>query len=161
VKRISYIIIVTVFLFAGCNYLKYLSFKKPEIITIKNLKLDKISLTDSLELSMSILFDNRNNIDINVINSEYDVYINDKYLGKGKLILPQTLVKDNVTEMKGKIKTNSIEFLKCGVNIITSVLTDESVLYKVKGELEINVKEINISMKVPFELKSNLSLSIQ
>ena len=145
----------------GCNFIKKYFFKQPEIISIKNLSVNKFSLNDKVKLSMTMMVNNRNSIDAKITDSDFDVYINETYLGKGKLEVPVLLEADKVSEIKGEVITTYSNFMKTGINMLGTLFKSESVKYKANGTLDVSVTDYNIEVTVPFELESSLTISIQ
>jgi LEA14-like dessication related protein len=118
-------------------------------------------MSENVILSMSMIVNNRNSIDAKVTNSDFDVSINGTFLGKGKLDVPFVLQADKVSEIKGEVSTTYSNFMKSGVNILGTLLSNNKVLYKASGTIEVIVTDFNINVSVPFEIENNLTISVQ
>lgn len=138
-----------VLLFTGC-----FSYKQVELKDITNISVEKMD-GKGIAVRVDALLDNPNGYRIHVLDPDVDLYINDKYIGKG--ILDSALVLDRKTTrvysvpLHADLQGGSLLML-----LLSGALTGDDVKFGAKGTVV--GKAGLIRKRFPFELEEQIDL---
>ncbi len=155
----SFLVLIIIFYFSGCSYLKLLSFKPPELKTITKVTLEKSTLTRA-DLRVTVEVTNRNDFNAVLKSAEYDVFLDGVYLGKGKNDSAQVLSNNSNSKLDFPVSVNLFDALRNGLNFMSLIGGNQDMLYKAEGKATVQVEGINNDFEVPFRIENKIN-SIQ
>ena len=137
------------FLFSGCIKYEEVEMKSVEDITVKKFS------GKGLTCEITAIVMNPNNYKISIVDSDFDVFINNKFMGKAKIqekiVLPKNSESEHTFTVKTKVKSLASSF----GSLISIMLTGKMNL-RIKGEIKAKAKMI--SKKVPVEFEERVTI---
>ena len=141
-----------------CTSLLSCIYKDVEIVKLENAAVKKFS-SKGIEADVFLKVKNPNSYNISIVNSDLDIFINEKPVGKAK-------IADKITFPKNSEKIHCIhiesDFEKLGSGVLTtlaSVLMSQSINLGVKGD--ITAKAFILQKKVKVDIKENVGYSLR
>lgn len=131
-------------------------YKDVEIVRLENAFVKKFS-SRGIEAEVFLKVKNPNNYDISIVNSDLDIFINEKSVGKAKISEKITFPKKSEKVHRFMIQS---DFDKIGSGLLAtlaSVIMNQSVNLGIKGD--ITAKAIMISKKVKVDIRENVGYS--
>ena len=131
------------------------TYREVEIVKFENASIKKIS-SKGLEAEVILKVKNPNNYNITIANSDLDIVINDKPLGKAKIAGKITFPKKSEAVHRILIESD-FEKLGGGVmSMLASVMLSQSVNLGVKGD--ITARALFFRKKIKVDIKENVAL---
>lgn len=131
-------------------------YKEVEIVKLENAFVKKFS-SRGIEAEVFLKVKNPNNYDISIVNSDLDIFINEKSVGKAK-------IADKVIFPKKSEKVHRLliesDFVQTGGGLLTtlaSVLLNQSVSLGIKGD--VTAKAMMMQKKVKVDIRENVGYS--
>jgi len=128
-------------------------FKEPSFLEMRNLKMDKLGVASST-VRMDLVYDNPNPISFQILSSEFDLYVDDVFLGHAtsdSLILAKR--KTNFT-LPVKLEADMKNLFRNS----WSMVMNKTVLVKAKGT--ITVKAAGIKKLLPLEYEGRHEMKL-
>ncbi|CAN5384994.1 hypothetical protein BH10BAC5_BH10BAC5_25730 [soil metagenome] len=153
-KKIFVILFVTLCTFNGCSFGK----KIQDNIIIKDVKEAKYSnglLNPSF--NMKLLVENKNDIDIKIINAKYKISIGEKSLGEGIQNEEVILKKNSVSEYPVKIDISLVNTFLNGLSILENIIGNPSEHIKIEGDMNCET-EISI-LFFSYKIEKNVQIN--
>ena len=128
-----------------------------ELDEIEELKLEQFS-KDGIIIKVKAKINNPNSFSIRVTDSSFDVYLNDKYISKGKFDDKIKLVKKTIQTYEFTLKTEELE----NPNDILPILLKAALTGKVKAKAKGYIKGktfLFISKKVDVNIEEVLEIN--
>ncbi|MEM7161155.1 MAG: LEA type 2 family protein [Bacteroidota bacterium] len=128
-----------------------------ELIEIEKLKLQQFS-ADGIVIDVTAKISNPNSFTISVSDSDFDVYVNDRFISKAKIDSNVKLKRKTTASHSFTIKSDKLK----SQNEILPILLQAALTGKVKGKVKGYVKGktfLFFSRKVDFELEEDLEIS--
>ena len=104
------VLILFAFGFSGCSLFYSSFFDEPEVIGYKNIRISKIGFSGA-DLLVTVLVKNQNSIDANILRCDYELFVNDTYIGKGSSDLKQTLPARDTSEIEMPLNVKTSDLL--------------------------------------------------
>lgn len=156
-NRIVLLLLLLAFGFSGCSLFYSSFFDEPEVIGYKNIRISKIGFS-SADFLVTILLKNKNSIDANILRCEYELFVNDTYIGKGSSNLKQTLPARDTSEIVMPLTVKTSDLLPGTLAIFKDIIKGEQMLYKIEGEVLGEAK--GIELEVPISIEKKISAEI-
>jgi len=144
-------------IFEGCSYLKLLTFKIPEIKNIKKVVYKKIELNKA-QLIFTVDVNNKNDFDLNLISSDYQVYLEGSYLGKGSTDKHQVILKNSISELEFPLTINLLDAFRNGLSVLSIISGSENLLYHTKGNAMVSFEGIDRQFEVPLDIENRAKI---
>ena len=149
--KIAALLLLTTVLFSGCDV------QEIELDEIQELKLEKFS-KEGIVLRVKAKIDNPNSFNIKVTDSDFEVFLNDKYISKGKFDDKIKLLKKSSNSYEFTLRTEALE----NPNDLMPILLQAALTGKVKGKITGYVKGktfLFISRKVDVNIEEKLEIN--
>ena len=156
IRFISIFLLILV-IFEGCSYLKLLTFKIPEIKNIKKVVYKKIELNKA-QLIFTVDVNNKNDFDLNLISSDYQVYLEGSYLGKGSTDKHQVILKNSISELEFPLTINLLDAFRNGLSVLSIISGSENLLYHTKGNAMVSFEGIDRQFEVPLDIENRAKI---
>jgi len=152
-KKYLYVnmMIFTVFL-TGCSLFYSVFFEDPEVIGYKNISVSKVGITGA-SLNITVLVRNNNNIDADILECNYELFVNDTYIGKGLTKKKQILHAEKVSEIVMPLDIRTSDLFGGALSLFMEVIKGKHLLYRIEGEVLGKAKGIEIRLPVSVEKK--------
>jgi LEA14-like dessication related protein len=144
-------------IFEGCSYLKLFTFKIPEIKNIKKVVYKKIELNKA-QLIFTVDVNNKNDFDLNLISSDYQVYLEGSYLGKGSTDKHQVILKNSISELEFPLTINLLDAFRNGLSVLSIISGSENLLYHTKGNAMVSFEGIDRQFEVPLDIENRAKI---
>jgi len=144
-------------IFEGCSYLKLFTFKIPEIKNIKKVVYKKIELNKT-QLIFTVDVNNKNDFDLNLISSDYQVYLEGSYLGKGSTDKHQVILKNSISELEFPLTINLLDAFRNGLSVLSIISGSENLLYHTKGNAMVSFEGIDRQFEVPLDIENRAKI---
>jgi len=138
--------------FSGCSIFSALSGKRPEITGIKTVKVSGISFS-GVDFLVSLEVNNSNNYSAQVLNSSYDIYLNNSHLAKGTTSNAQTINSNGVSYLDLPLRVIYSDLPSNIVELVKSVINGQLLTYRVEGDVKVELDGISITIPVNVENK--------
>ena len=152
-KNLLKVLLLFSVLFSACTFTE-----KPEFLRIENLKANKVSLTN-INITSDAVFFNPNDIGYEVVESNIDVFINDKLIGKAKQIETINIDRKGNFSLPLEINYSPQEILKDSKDLFSSILFNvltQKIDLTFKGNIKL--QKAGIPIEIPLEYKHTLKL---
>jgi len=127
----------------------------PEVKSIKKVVLKKASLNKS-QFIFTVEVNNRNDYDLLLKSGEYEVYMEDTYLGKGSSDMQQTISKNGNSDINFPVTISLFDAFNNGAKILSLIAGNENLKYKTKGQFKAGVEGINYIFDIPLEIENTV-----
>lgn len=155
-QRAKYIIGGLVGLVAIAGTFFYIQYRRLMDYTIKpkSARITKLSL-NKISLDVFLDFINKSTLNFEIIEQEYDVYLNNKFVSKVVNYASNKIKAKSTSVIGVNVSFDPSKVLKIiGKNIGDILLNPESVIIKVDMRLKVSLYGIKIS--IPYTLEDNL-----
>lgn len=124
----------------------YLQYKRlmNYCISIAGIKPNKIS-KDFADIDLSLNFQNKSNVKIDILSQEYSVYVSDKFITKASNLKPQSILPVSTSVIAVNIKFNPTQ---AGQNILAAILAMGNTVIRV--EIKLKVKLWMFTINIPY-----------
>jgi LEA14-like dessication related protein len=139
----------------GCSWIASLFVSKPEILGIKSASISSLSFTE-VEITTVIEVMNDNSFSANLKKAEYEVYMKDTYIGKGTTSKSQEIKSNGITLLDFPLRIKYSDLPSAAVQVIKSVLSGGTVHYQIEGDLDVEVKGVEVTLSLSEERDINI-----
>jgi LEA14-like dessication related protein len=143
--------------FGSCSYLKLLTFKIPETRNITRVIYKNVELTKA-DLIFSVEIINKNDYDLNLVSSEYEVFLEGKYLGKGATDKIQYITRNSINELQFPMTVSLLSAFASGLDVIKIISGNENLTYKADGKAMISFEGIDKQFEVPLHIENKATM---
>jgi len=128
-------------------------FKEPSFLEMRNLKMEKLGVASST-VRMDLVYDNPNPISFQILSSEFDLYVDDVFLGHA--------TSDSLIQAKRKTSFSLPVKLEADMKNLFrnswSMMMNKTVLVKAKGT--ITVKAAGVKKMLPLEYEGRHEMKL-
>jgi LEA14-like dessication related protein len=151
-KTALIIFLLFTFYFSGCSLFYSTFFDEPEIIGYKNIRVSKIGFSGA-ELKVTVLVKNKNSIDAKILRCDYELFVNDTYIGKGNSVEKQILNARDTSEIIMPLTIKTSDLLPGALSIFKDIIKGEQMLYRIEGEVLGEAKGVELELPISIEKK--------
>ncbi len=150
--RVRYLFILLLFpvCFSSCSIFSALSGNRPEITGIKKVKLSSISFS-GVDVLVTLEVNNDNNYSAQVLNSTYNIYLNNSFLAKGTTEKAQTINSNGVSYLDLPLSINYSDLPSGIAELVKSIINGQLIKYKVDGDVKVELDGVSVSIPVNVE----------
>ena len=135
---------------SGCSIFSALSGKRPEVTGIKNVKLSRISFS-GVDVLVTLEVSNDNNYSAQVLNSTYNIYLNNSFLAKGMTEKAQTIKSNGLSYLDLPLRIEYSDLPSGVAEIVKSVINGQLLHYRVDGDVKVELDGISVTIPVNVE----------
>jgi len=154
---IKFLLFTFMIYMTGCSLFYSTFFEEPEVIGYKNLKVSKIGLSGA-DLTITVLVKNDNSIDADILECNYELFVNDTFIGKGISKEKQKLFAKDTSEIVMPITVKTSDLLPGSLAIFKDIIKGEKLMYRVEGEVLAEAK--GVKLEVPIDIERKISAEI-
>ncbi len=137
-------------LFSSC-----FSYKEVEVKNIQSVKIEKMN-KDGIDVRVSVLVNNPNNYKISIVNSNLNLFLSGKELGKAVIKEKVSLPKKSEVVKSFVIHTNFKQLAGGAWNTMLGLVFQSKVKLRVKGSLK--ARAFMLGKKFPVDFSENVRL---
>lgn len=156
-KKIVLVFLLLALNLSGCSLFYSSFFDEPEVIGYKNIRVSKIGFSGA-DFLITVLVKNKNSIDANILRCEYELFVNDTFIGKGSSDSKQTLFARDTSEIVMPLSIKTSDLLPGTLAIFKDIIKGEQMLYRIEGEVLGEAK--GVELEVPLSIEKKLSAEI-
>jgi len=150
--RVRYLFILLLFpvCFTSCSIFSALFGNRPEITGIKNVKLSGISFS-GVDVLVTLEVNNDNNYSAQVLNSTYNIYLNNSFLANGMTEKAQTIHSNGISYLDLPLRINYSDLPSGVAEIVKSVINGQLIHYRVDGDVKVELDGVSVTIPVNVE----------
>ena len=135
---------------SGCSIFSALSGNRPEITGINKVKLSGISFS-GVDVLVTLEVSNDNNYSAQVLNSTYNIYLNNSFLAKGMTEKAQTIKSNGLSYLDLPLRIEYSDLPSGVAEIVKSVINGQLIHYRVDGDVKVELDGISVTIPVNVE----------
>ena len=141
------------FNFYSCSIYKALTMNKPSVVSLEKVSIQRVTF-EKIDLAFSILMKNENSFRVGIAKSDYDVYINDVFVGHGNIINKQFLSPETNSIVSIPITIERSIFNTETLKIFLDLATGKQMSYTIKGNITVDIDGDEFS--APMDISKNI-----
>jgi len=135
---------------SGCSIFSALSGNRPEITGINKVKLSGISFS-GVDVLVTLEVNNDNNYSAQVLNSTYNIYLNNSFLAMGTTEKAQTINSNGLSYLDLPLRIEYSDLPSNVAEIVKSVINGQLIKYWVDGDVKVELDGISVTIPVNVE----------